>query len=371
MLEQAVYEITRKELQPLKRLDNNMSIRPAKILTLVPLVTCYLLLVTSTAFAQQDVLLSPPEPGNSQIMKASTGAPFNPGWNYFTVGFDGCTTLTVLNELQADGGSALNVDAIFTKEFLNWQSYTFQSPQQKKLGSNDVIAFNSNQKFFLQIDQNTCQSPNSQRQAQIDKVREGQTAKQNLLDQVKEMPVDLWTKLTNLLNQDGVPSQPAVNNNQNLDSLNITGKTTVNDLGITGKVTAGLLTINGFNNTFASLDTLSDDLYLQDQGLGGVNILNGKFTIDKNGDVKILKLNIDDSDSSSSSIGGGKITAGSTFVTVETTSVTSKSRIFVTPTSETGGEVLIVKYKNAGSGFTVTIQNSQTSDITFDWWVVN
>lgn len=328
------------------------------------------LLNTQGALAQ-DVLLSPPNPNNSQIQKASTGAPFNPGWNYFKIGFDGCTTLTVLNELQANGGSALNVDAIFAKDFLNWQSYSFQSPKQKKLGAGDVLAFNSNQKFFLQIDQKSCTNPDSARQVQINKVREGETARSNFLDKVSELPVDLWTRLMNLLNQSGTSTQSANSSKQNLDNPIITGKTTVNDLGITGKVTAGLLTINGFNDTFASLNTLSDDLYLQDQSLGGVNVLNGKFTIDKNGNVKVLKLNIDDSDSSSSSIGGGKISAGATSVTISTAAVTSKSRIFITPTSETGGQPLIVSVKNPGRGFTVTIDNSFSSNITFDWWVVN
>ena len=343
---------------------------PAKILILLLFIIYYLLFTTPMVFAQTDVLLSPPEVGNAQVMNASTGAPFNPGWNYFTVGFDGCSTLAVLNELQADGGAALNVDAIFTKELLNWQSYTFESPRQKNLGANDLIAFNSNQKFFLQIDQKSCVNPDAARLKQVAKVRESATAKNSLLDKVSELPVDLWTKLTNLLNQDSVPTTQSAGK-QNLDNPIITGKTTVNDLGITGKVTAGLLTINGFNDTFASLNTLSDDLYIQDQGLGGVNILNGKFTIDKNGNVKILKLSIDDSDSSSASIGGGKISSGTTSIYISTTSVTSKSRIFVTPTSDTGGQVLVVRYKEAGKGFSVTIDNSQTSDITFDWWVVN
>lgn len=352
----------------LKKICYIMEIDRMKVLAF--LIFVVFILFPTPIFAQE-VLLSPPGPGNSPIQKASTGAPFNPGWNYFTVGFDGCTTLAVLNELQADGGSALNVDAIFVKNFFNWDSYTFQSAKQKDLGASDLLAFNSNQKFFLQIDQKTCTNPDAARLKQVAKVRESATAKNNFLDKVSELPVDLWTKLTNLLNQDSVPATPSANNNQNLDNLSITGKTTVNDLGITGKVTAGLLTINGFNDVFASLNTLSDDLYLQDQGLGGVNVLNGKFTIDKNGNVKVLKLNVDDSNSSSSSIGGGKITAGATSVNISTTSVTSKSRIFITPTSETGGKALIVKTKTAGVGFRVIIENSFSSDITFDWWVVN
>lgn len=330
-----------------------------------------LVIIFTDRVSAQEILLTPPDQGNSPTLKASTGAPFSPGWNYFNVGFD-CSTLTVLNELQADGGSALNVNAIFVKDFLNWQSYTFQSVKQKTVGANDLLAFNSNQKFFLQIDEKACSNPDTARQKQIEKVRESATAKNNLIDQVKELPVDLWTKLTNILNREGPVQDNTANNKQSLDNLTIGGKTTVNDLGITGKITAGLLTINGFNPSASSgqatLDTLSGDLYIQSGGVGGVNILNGKFTIDKNGDVKILKLNIDEDESS---IGGGTIQSGSTFVDISSTVVTSKSRIFVTPTSETGGQSLIVRSKTSGKGFRVIIEKPYASNISFDWWVIN
>lgn len=330
-------------------------------------VVLFTFLFSTPSFAQE-VLLTPPNPNNSQIQKASVGAAFNPGWNFFNVDFNDCTTLTVLNELQADGGSALNVDAVFVRQFSNWETYTYKTIKHKKLGANDLLAFNSNQKFFLQIEEKACTNPDSKRQAQINKVREGVTAKNNFIEQVKELPVDLWTKLTNILNREGPVQDENVNNKQALDNLTIGGKTTVNDLGITGKITAGLLTINGFNDTFASLNTLSDDLYLQNQGIGGVNILNGKFTIDKNGNVKIRKLNIDEEESS---IGGGTISSGSTFVDIASNIVTSKSRIFITPTSETGEQALIVKSKTAGKGFRVIIEKSYSSTITFDWWVIN
>lgn len=273
-----------------------------------------------------------------------------------------------MNELQADGGSALDVNGVFVKQFLNWETYTFESSKQKKVGKNDLLAFNSNQKFFLQIDEKACTNPDTARQKQIEKVREGVTAKNNFLDQVKELPVDLWTKLTKILENEGPEPSVQTETSKSLDNLTIGGKTTVNDLGVTGTITAGLLTINGFNNVFASLNTLSDDLYLQNEGVGGVNILNGKFTIDKNGNVKIRKLNIDEEESS---IGGGIIPSGSTSVDIVSNIVTSRSRIFVTPTSETGGQSLIVKGKTAGRGFRVIIEKSYSSNITFDWFIIN
>lgn len=330
-----------------------------------------LFLLNAPQVFAQEILLTPPNPNNSQIQKASTGIPFGQGWNYFNLGFDNCTTLTVLNELQADGGSALNVNAIFVKEFVGWQNYTFQSPKQKKVSANETIAFNSNQKFFLQIDENACLGTDSTRQKQIEKVREGVKAKDSFVEKVGELPLDLWTKLTNILNREGAAPDNATGNKQNLDNLIIGGKTTVNDLGITGKITAGLLTINGFNNVFASLDTLSDDLYLQSKGVGGVNILNGKVTIDKNGNLKVTKLNFDVSDATSSSVGSATLQSGATSIDISTSAITTNSKVFITATSETGGQALIVKSKTAGRGFRVIVEKSYSSNITFDWLVVN
>lgn len=313
-----------------------------------------LFLYSPTVFAQE-TLLAPPIQGNFPTLKASTGAAFSPGWNFFNIGFDNCTTLTALNELQADGGSALDVNAIFVKEFVGWQSFTFQSPKQKKVNANDTIAFNSNQKFFFQIDEKACSAPDATRQKQIEKVRESQTAKNDFLGKVSELPVDLWTKLTNILNREG-PATPEQTPNPTLENLIIGGKTTVNDLGITGIVTAGLLSLDGLSSTINSLSDIK------------FNLPNGKVVIDRDGNLNVQKLNIDEE---KSSIGGATIQSGSTSVFVNSTAVTSKSRVFVTPTSETGGQSLIVKSKTATKGFTVIIEKSYTSNITFDWWVVN
>lgn len=323
----------------------------SKTITILAII---FLLNAPSAFAQE-ILLAPPIQGNFPTLKASTGAAFAPGWNFFNVGFDNCTTLNVLNEIQADGGSALEVNAIFVKEFVGWQSFTFQSPKQKKVSANETIAFNSNQKFFLQIDEKACTTTDSNRQAQIEKVRESQTAKNNFLEKVSELPVDLWTKLTNIINREG-PATPEQTPNPSLDNLIIGGKTTVNDLGITGTVSAGLLSLDGLNS---SINSLSDIKF---------NLPSGKVVIDQNGNLNVQKLNIDEE---KSSIGGGTIPNGSTTVFVNSAAVTSKSRIFVTPTSETGGQSLIVKSKTAGKGFTVIIEKNYTSNITFDWWIIN
>lgn len=64
------------------------------------------------------------------------------------------------------------------------------------------------------------------------------------------------------------------------------------------------------------------------------------------------------------------ITKGNKFVIINNTKVKPTSKIFITPTTKTGGQSLIVEEKLNGS-FKVSIENTNDSDITFDYWVVD
>jgi hypothetical protein len=146
---------------------------------------------------------------------------------------------------------------------------------------------------------------------------------------------------------------------------------------VTGNIAAGLLSIHGLDSSLnngdggASINSIGD-LNLQSNGLGGINVLAGKVTIDTNGNIKTegeittKKVNIDTATApSSASLGSGTLPTGAT------TAVTNKSRIFVTATSLTGGQPLIVTTKSAGAGFTVEIEKRYNRDIKFDWWIVD
>jgi len=164
--------------------------------------------------------------------------------------------------------------------------------------------------------------------------------------------------------------------------LNVLGRTTVTDLGVTGNIAAGLLSIHGLDPDANSGDggaTINSvgDLNLQNNGLGGINILAGKVTIDTKGNIKTegeitaKKINIDTKDQDARSLGSSVIRAGETSIEIETTAVTEKSRIFVTPTTKTGNRSLIVSQKSAETGFTVTLETPYSQDIKFDWWIVD
>lgn len=72
-------------------------------------------------------------------------------------------------------------------------------------------------------------------------------------------------------------------------SLDVMGRATFNDVGMTGTLSLGLMTLNGLTNekgqSFASINTTSGPLKLQSQGYNGIDILNGKITIDTHGNL--------------------------------------------------------------------------------------
>lgn len=129
--------------------------------------------------------------------------------------------------------------------------------------------------------------------------------------------------------------------------------------------------------SYASIDTLSGDLHLQSLGLGGINILNGKVTIDTSGNLKLetgsltaKKYNVGTSDSASASLGKATLPLGQTSVVINTTLVATDSAVFVTP--ETVIDVpLAVSQKLSGQSFRVEISKPLDREVRFSWWVVN
>ncbi len=110
-------------------------------------------------------------------------------------------------------------------------------------------------------------------------------------------------------------------------------------------------------------------------------------TIDQNGNITasgsatVARLNITGMDdptstiaataTSSATIGTGIVRAGTKEVTVATTAITDQSLIYVTPITSTNNQVLYVKTKTAGAGFTVNMDTDIPQDVRFNWWIVN
>jgi len=154
--------------------------------------------------------------------------------------------------------------------------------------------------------------------------------------------------------------------------LMVMGRTTVTDLGVTGNINAGVLAIHGLDG---EINTLAGDLYLQKDGLNGVDILDGKVVIDTDGNMTVAGTIAADTVESNKytvlgdqSIGSASISAGLTFVDVPTPVATTDSKIFLTPTSLTDRQLTVISKLNGK--FRVAIPTSATTPITFDWWIV-
>ena len=203
---------------------------------------------------------------------------------------------------------------------------------------------------------------------------------------LSENPLNFSASSASQLNLDQITANNAVINS----SLSVLGTTTVADLGVTGNISAGLLSIDGLDssdgsgNAFATLNTSSGPFKIQSLDINGVDFENGQLTIDTAGNlqtkgtitalsVSTNKLNITQDTTSSesgvlsSSAGSVTISAGTTTVDIKTSALTNKSLIFVTPDQpvEIGAKAI------SSDTFRITLNQSQSSDVHVNWWIVN
>jgi len=172
----------------------------------------------------------------------------------------------------------------------------------------------------------------------------------------------------------------------------VLGRTTVNDISVTGDISTGVLTIKGLDeNGTASINTLSGDLKLQNEGLGGVDILSGKVVIDMNGNVNVQnsitakevntqKLNIITDTSTeatqsavlSASAGTATIAKDTDNIIIDTTAITDNSLINVTFNGDYSPAVRYwTENKIAGNSFTIKLNAAVAKDVKLNWWIVN
>ena len=108
-------------------------------------------------------------------------------------------------------------------------------------------------------------------------------------------------------------------------------------------------------------------------------VFDEQGNITASGSATFAKLNISGMDdatatvsaTSSATIGEATMSAGVKTISIETTAVTDQSLIYVTPQSSTNNQVLYVKTKTPGIGFTVNIDTAISKDVKFNWWIVN
>jgi hypothetical protein len=183
--------------------------------------------------------------------------------------------------------------------------------------------------------------------------------------------------------------------------MNVLGDVTLGTLTLTGDLHAGLVTIDSLENSinvegpsclgyeinddFELVPALnaelceSQALFLQKNLAGNINIFDGQVVIQPNGTLKIEGTLVADKvvadefavKGASEMVGNGELRSGVRSVVIENTNVRESSKIFVTPTSSTSGQSLIVTEKVDGISFTVSIDYLTAQNIEFDWWILN
>ncbi|HSW88632.1 MAG TPA: hypothetical protein VLG12_05735, partial [Candidatus Saccharimonadales bacterium] len=160
-------------------------------------------------------------------------------------------------------------------------------------------------------------------------------------------------------------------------TLSVLNRTLLSDVGVTGKITAGLLAINGLDisqgNPAATINTTSSPLKLQSLELAGIDILNGKITIDTSGNLHVnaaitaRKYNVD-TNTETASAGKAVIQKGKTTIDIITKALTDNSLIFATPDTI---PVAVAKKQISPNTFSLTIAEPLSEDLRVDWWIVN
>jgi len=146
------------------------------------------------------------------------------------------------------------------------------------------------------------------------------------------------------------------------NSLKSLGTTTMGSTLIAGDLTVdGTMSISG--NSLSTLGTL----YIQNSSLAGpVDLFNGAVTIDETGTLAVKKIELPPE-----VLGEAIIPAGSLEIPVFTEAITEKSKVFLTPTTPTGGQSLIMSEIISGSGFVVSLEEPFSSDIRFNWVILD
>ncbi|HEX7041640.1 MAG TPA: hypothetical protein VF189_00160, partial [Patescibacteria group bacterium] len=212
-----------------------------------------------------------------------------------------------------------------------------------------------------------------------------------LTDQINQILTSNQAFIASTSAELGLDNNMQINTATVSGTLNVLGRTTLNDLGVTGTFTTGLLSIHGLNDDgTASINTLTGNLKLQDNSLGGLDILSGKVVIDPNGNVNIKeslnakvvnteKINITTTDNQASSsavlsasAGVATIVSGTDSVTINTKAVTGNSLIYITFTDDYSPATRYwIAAKNAGNSFTVKLDIPVLNNAKFSWWIVN
>jgi hypothetical protein len=158
------------------------------------------------------------------------------------------------------------------------------------------------------------------------------------------------------------------------------GKTTIaGDFSVDGTMSLTGSSINSLachpegtegSNLDSSLITQNDNcgvLFLQNSPLAqGVDFFNGQVVIDKTGKLTAQKIALP-----TEVLGEAIIPANTLEIPVFTAAITNKSKVFLTPSSSTGGQAIILGEIVPGTGFVAKLDHTFEANIKFNWLIMD
>ena len=154
--------------------------------------------------------------------------------------------------------------------------------------------------------------------------------------------------------------QVAINGN-----LTVTGKLLADSAEFDTLSLGKLLAIYDESGTkVASIDA-SGSANLADLTTQMITIASSATASDSSSTIHDLSSTI----TSNATAGQSTLVSPNTQLTLESPYITSNSLVYLTPTTNTDNKVLFVKSKD-DKGFTVAIDTPATTDISFNWWII-
>lgn len=182
--------------------------------------------------------------------------------------------------------------------------------------------------------------------------------------------------LTNSLNSLEGPLfiQPTANYPINLLAglmvLTPDGKVTVNgDLIVKGKINANLLALYNENGKIVGEINSSGSAEFKDVATGNIVTRNLIIALPAEA-LAEAGATASATTNSNTSIGTAIISAGSTELEIRNKQINNSTYVYLTPISDTKNQVVFVKSKQEGVGFTVAINLPIINDLKFNYWLI-
>ncbi len=180
-------------------------------------------------------------------------------------------------------------------------------------------------------------------------------------------------------------------------NLTVTGEALFNNATFTGDVAIGQIKFDSLNNDISinGMDCTNIDgtlntalcetqtLFVMKNKAGNLNFFDGKVVINPLGEMTVEKITAGEVAAAkvkaseyqvvagSEVSGNTQILSGQTEITIITSKVKSNSKVFVTANGDLQGKSLYISDKVDGVSFKVKLNQALTSDVNFDWFILN